>query len=253
MKLKKAIIALILLGCICAIPNYRQIAATAEKISVPMTMVIDAGHGGMDGGACGADGTKEQKINLEIAQALAKEAERYGVKTVMTRTSEEGLYEEEHSGGSWSKVGDMRRRKQIIEEVDPQLVISFHLNSFIADTSVHGAQVFYPGEGSEELTEENKEIAEKIQKSLKEKLGAGADRIVLPKQGIYLFKNNSRNMILVECGFLSNPEDLGNLKIHKYQEKIAEAVMEAAAEHYNLKPVSDKRTKVIDSRTNAQG
>ncbi len=248
MKLKKIIIALLILGCVCSIPGYRQITETAARLSSPMTMVIDAGHGGMDGGAAGADGTTEQKINLDIAKALQAEAKKYGISAVLTRESEDGLYEEEN-GGKWSKVGDMRQRKRIIEEEDPDLVVSIHLNSFISDTSVHGAQVFYPKEGESSLVDENKALAEKVQAALKEELGEGADRIILPKSGMYLFENAKRNMLLAECGFLSNPDDLANLKTQQYQQKIASAVMEGIAEFYGLTPQEKKRTKVIDSRT----
>ena len=90
------------------------------------------------------------------------------------------------------------------------------------------------------------ESAEKIQVSLKEQLGDGADRIVLPKSGMYLFRNADHPMILVECGFLSNPEDLGNLKNPTYQQKIAEVM----AEYYNLSLPKNGRTKIVDSRTN---
>ena len=145
-----------------------------------MTMVIDAGHGGMDGGAAGADGTTEQKINLDIAKALQAEAKKYGISAVLTRESEDGLYEEEN-GGKWSKVGDMRQRKRIIEEEDPDLVVSIHLNSFISDTSVHGAQVFYPKEGESSLVDENKALAEKVQAALKEELGEEPTASYYPK------------------------------------------------------------------------
>ncbi len=250
MKFKKGMVAVLLLTCVCLAPSYSQVLTTASKITAPsMKLVLDAGHGGMDGGAQGADGTKEQKINLEIVKALQKEAARYGVKVILTRETEEGLMPED--AGKWTKVGDLKERRQVIEETKPDLTISIHLNSFISDTSVHGAQVFYPKEGEQALQEDSKALAEAIQDALKEELGDGADRIVLQKSGMYLFRDAKHPMILVECGFLSNPGDLGNLKTAAYQQKIAEGIMSAVAETYGLTLPKNERTKVVDSRTDA--
>lgn len=251
MKLKKTVIGLLLIGFVCAVPGYHQVVRTAARLSAPLTMVIDAGHGGMDGGASASDGTKEQQINLSIAKALRKEAERYGVRVILTRKTEEGLYQD--SDGVWSKVGDMRQRRQIIEETAPDLTVSIHLNSFLSDSTVHGAQVFYPDNEPEELKEENKQLAEEIQTALKENLGKNADRIVLQKSGFYLFQNANHPMILVECGFLSNSDDLQNLKTASYQQELAEAIMKAVASHYDLKEQKAEQKDVVDSRTEEQG
>lgn len=251
MKLKKTVIVLLFIGFVCAVPGYHQVLRTAAQLSPPLTMVIDAGHGGMDGGASASDGTKEQQINLSIAKALKTEAERYGIKVILTRKTEEGLYQ--NSEGVWSKVGDMRQRRKIIEETKPDLTISIHLNSFLSDSSVHGSQVFYPENENEELKEENKLLAEEIQTALKEKLGKNADRIVLQKSGFYLFQNPNHPMILVECGFLSNPEDLVNLKTPSYQKELAASIMKATAQHFNLKLPKAEKREVVDSRTEEQG
>ena len=248
MKLKKIVITLLILGCIFSIPGYRQVIKIAANLSSPMTLVIDAGHGGMDGGAVSADGTSEEKINLEIAKALRREAARYGITVVMTRETEEGLYEEGASTDKWTKVGDLKERKRIIEEAGADLTVSIHLNNFLSDTSVHGAQVFYPKGALPEILDENKLLAEEIQESLKTSLANDADRIVLPKDDIYLFRNADHPMILIECGFLSNPQDLSNLKRAEYQQSLAGAVMKAIATHYKI-PLSEKKTRVIDSRT----
>lgn len=142
MKLKKIVIVLLLLGFVCSVPGYRQIVETAGRLTYSLTLVVDAGHGGMDGGAQAADGTTEQQINLKIAEAIEKEAEKYDIKTVLTRKSESGLYEEGKQDGKWTKMGDMRERKRIIEETRPDVTVSIHLNSYTADTSVCGPQVF---------------------------------------------------------------------------------------------------------------
>ena len=118
------------------------------------------------------------------------------MQIILTRATEDGLIAE--GTEKWTKVGDLKARKEVIEAASPTLTISIHLNSFPSDSSVHGAQVFYPKEVETSLMEDSKEIAEKIQESLKEQLGDGADRIVLPKSGMYLFRNADHPMILVE-------------------------------------------------------
>ena len=250
MKIKKFVLAFLIILCICVMPGYRQALQIAAKLSTPMTLVIDPGHGGPDSGASAADGTVEKNINLAISQALKQEAEKYGVKVVMTRDSDTGLYAQDNSSGRWLKLGDLKERERIIGEAQPDLMITIHLNSFQQDSKVRGAQVFYPRDGSEEIKEENKRMAEKIQKSLTEGIDDGTDRIVLPKSDIYLFKNVDRNMVLVECGFLSNPEDLANLKSEAFQHKLAKYIMDAIADEYSLKIQKSHTNKVIVGRTN---
>lgn len=250
LKIKKFVLGVLIILCICAMPGYRQALQIAAKLSVPMTLVIDPGHGGPDSGAVASDGTVEKNINLAISKALKKEAEKYGVRVVLTRDSDAGLYGEDNSSGRWLKLGDLKERKRIIDEAAPDLMISIHLNSFQQDSKVRGAQVFYPKNGTEEVSEENKSMAEKIQKSLTAGINDGTDRIVLPKSDIYLFKNVDSNMVLVECGFLSNPEDLANLKSEAFQQKLAKCIMDAIADQYSLKIQKSHTNKVIASRTN---
>lgn len=249
MKLKKIMIVLLIFGFVCSVPGYRQIVETAGRLTHSLTLVVDAGHGGMDGGAQAADGTTEQQINLKIAEAIKKEAEQHNIKTVLTRTSEGGLYEEGKQDGKWSKMGDMRERKRIIEETDPDVAISVHLNSYTADTSVCGPQVFYPEEGRKELVAQNRGLAEQVRQSLRETLGEKADRAVMSKSGIYLFRNIDEHMILIECGFLSNPTEAADLKGEEYQRKIASSVVNAVCEYFNIPCKKTEKREVVDSRT----
>ena len=249
MKLKKLVIVLLLLGFVCSVPGYRQIVETAGRLTHSLTMVVDAGHGGMDGGAQAADGTTEQQINLKIAEAIEKEAEKYDIKTVLTRKSESGLYEEGKQDGKWTKMGDMRERKRIIEETRPDVTVSIHLNSYTADTSVCGPQVFYSEEGRKELVAGNRGLAEQVRQSLRETLGERADRAVMSKSDIYLFRNIDEHMILIECGFLSNPAEAADLKREEYQRKIASSVVNAVCEYFNIPCKKTEKREVVDSRT----
>lgn len=249
MKLKKIVIVLLLLGFVCSVPGYRQIVETAGRLTHSLTLVVDAGHGGMDGGAQAADGTTEQQINLKIAEAIKREAESYDIKTVLTRKSEDGLYEEGKQDGKWTKMGDMKERKRIIEETRPDAAISIHLNSYTADTSVSGPQVFYSEEGRKELISENRALAEKVRQSLRETLGEKADREVMSKDDIYLFRDMEEHMILIECGFLSNPAEAASLKKAEYQQKIAASVVSAICEYFNISCKKTEKREVVDSRT----
>lgn len=123
-------------------PGYRQALQIAAKLSVPMTLVIDPGHGGPDSGAVASDGTVEKNINLAISLALKQEAEKYGIKVVLTRDSDAGLYGEDNTSGRWLKLGDLKERKRIIDEAAPDLMISIHLNSFQQDSKVKGSAGF---------------------------------------------------------------------------------------------------------------
>lgn len=250
LKYKKILLAALIIVCVTAVPGYNQMAKMAAGLAPVMTLVIDVGHGGQDSGAVGADGTVEKNINLAIGKALKEEAEKYGVEVIMTREKDEGLYfAGDGESGRWSKLGDMKERKRIIDEADPELTVSIHLNSFKQDSRVRGAQVFYPKSAPEQTYEENKVTAEEIQESLKNGINDGTDRVVLPKDDMYLFKNNDKKIILVECGFLSNPDDLNNLKSAEFQQKIALCIMEAIAEHYSLTRPHAEKNNVIDSRT----
>ena len=246
---KKWILLLLLCCCIFVLPGYGQAWQVTERLSVPLVMVIDPGHGGLDGGAVASDGTMEKDINLAIASALAREAEKYGVKTVLTRETGDGLYSEANASGKWSKIEDMKERKRIIEETDPDLTISIHLNSFLQDTDVYGAQVFYPQDAQGDVLEENIDLAQTMQEALIAGIDDGSNRIILPKDGIYLFENADRLMLMVECGFLSNPADLENLKDEQYQQKLAVCMMNAVAEKFSLQKKTTAEKELVDSRT----
>lgn len=247
-KKKWGMLAL-LLAFAAVLPGYGEALHFVSANTPPMTMVIDAGHGGMDGGASAADGTTEQALNLAIAKAVQKEAKKYGVHTILTREDENGLYEKGQEEKRWTKVGDMKERKRIMEAAYPDLTLSIHLNHFLSDPKVRGAQVFYPDGGEGEEKETNIALAEALQAALNEKVNAGKDRIVLPKSGIYLFRNVHKPILLVECGFLSNPSEAAELSSTAYQEKIAKVIIETVAQKYSLRRINHQRIPVVDGRT----
>ncbi len=190
-----------------------------------ITIVIDAGHGGIDGGKAGTI-KNEAFINLEIALLLKDLLVKKGFNVVMTRTEDEGLCA---SGQVWDKDEDMRLRKQIALSCNADMLISIHQNSF-TDSRVRGAQVFYST-----VLAENKTLADMIRLNLKE-ISEYNDRILLTADDLKILKENPMPSALVECGFLSNPYDEQLLNDPAYQAKLADAVYRAICAYFNLSP-----------------
>ncbi|MCL2798111.1 MAG: N-acetylmuramoyl-L-alanine amidase [Firmicutes bacterium] len=177
------------------------------------TVVIDAGHGGMDGGVSGkTTGIKESDVNLAVAKSLRHFLENRGYRVVMTRSNSDGLYGLSKSN---RKIKDMEARRKIIEDASPDLVISIHQNAFPSPT-VQGAQVFYAPS-----SETGAAYAKTMQSVLNNTLGHKR----VEKPGDYFILQCSEcPSLLVECGFLSNPEEEKLLISANYQEKTAYAV-----------------------------
>ena len=178
-------------------------------------IVIDAGHGGTDPGKIGINGKKEKDINLQIAKELKKKLEKEGIEVVMTRESDEGLY---NSSSRNKKVDDMKKRCKIIDEAKPVFTISIHQNSY-PEEYVKGAQVFYYGQ-----SQEGKELAEILQESMVQQLEKENHRTAKANESYYLLKKTESPTVIVECGFLSNSEEAKLLADKDYQKKVAEAI-----------------------------
>ena len=193
--------------------------------AVPV-VVIDAGHGGDDPGKIGINGSLEKDINLNIVKKLAGYLEAEGVQVVLTRDTEEGLYDAHASN---KKVQDMKRRIEKIEETDPVLTVSIHQNSY-PEEYVHGAQVFfYRG------STEGEALAERIQNRLVQGLDPENHRQIKANDSYYLLKKTAVPIVIVECGFLSNREEAQKLCEESYQEKIAWQIHLGIMQYLNKK------------------
>ncbi len=184
-------------------------------------LIIDAGHGGADGGAVAADGTYESTINLDIALRLDDLARFFGVRTLLTRDSEQLDYPENEDTIAKMKRWDQHRRLEIINYDPSAVVISIHQNKY-PDPRPSGPQVLY-GEspGSEELGKHCHEL-------LNRNLCPENRHVASPaSNNIYLMKNAVCRAILVECGFISNHEELSKLLDDSYQKKIAAILLAA--------------------------
>ncbi len=197
---------------------------TVETEEEKWCVVIDAGHGGDDPGKVGINGAEEKDVNLQIAELLRGYLEASDVRVVMTRESDEGLYDENAPN---KKVQDMKRRIELIDEAVPSLTVSIHQNSY-PEEYVHGAQVFYYT-GSVQ----GQHLAEYIQSQLVKRADPENKRQVKANDSYYLLKKTSVPIVIVECGFLSNSAEAEKLCTPEYQQRVAWAIHMGILQYLN--------------------
>lgn len=211
-----AVAALVL--CIRSVPA-KEAFSTLTDERQPF-IVLDAGHGGEDGGAVSADGVAESQINLAIVQRMDLLLTFLGYDTRLTRSGANAIYSPEAQTLREKKVSDLKNRVELINTAPDAVLISIHQNSLPSHPSVHGAQVFYntvlPAD----------QIAQPVQAVLNQLINPGNNKSAKPIGGtIYLMKEITRPGILVECGFLSNPSEALQLQANDYQLKLALAIV----------------------------
>lgn len=181
------------------------------------TVIIDAGHGGFDGGASTDDGVSEKGINLNIALYLEEYLHFFGFNVVMTRETDTSTESEGLTTIRSKKTSDLHNRMALMEKTDNAIFVSIHQNHF-SSSKYKGAQVFY----SLKLSQQSSLLAENIQENIVYYLQKDNTRQIKPiSTSVYLIYNAVKPAVLVECGFLSNPEDAENLQNESYQRKIA--------------------------------
>ena len=179
-------------------------------------LILDAGHGGVDGGATSCTGVLESQINLEIALKLQDMFHLLGHKTLMIRTSDVSIYTSGETIAA-KKISDLRERVRIVNETEHAILISIHQNTF-SDSQYRGAQVFYPS------TAGSQKLAEQLQNALIRTLNPTSNRKAKKAQGVYLMEHIVQTGILVECGFLSNPSEEAELRDPEYQTKLCAVI-----------------------------
>ena len=186
------------------------VMAQREPVDRENTIVIDAGHGGEDGGAVSCTGVMEKQINLEIALELNDLLHLLGHRTRMIRSDDRSVYT---AGDTIArrKVSDLKERVRMVEQTEDAVLVSIHQNLF-PDARYSGAQVFYSSEGQT--------LAESLQASFRQTVNPGSNREIKKASNVYLMDHISCTGILVECGFLSNPEEEAQLRTKEYQQKI---------------------------------
>ena len=193
---------------------------TSAAVNSEFCIIIDAGHGGEDGGTSSADGTLEKDINLSIAQYLDCMLRSAGYKTLMTRSSDEQLGDTSLTTIRQRKISDIKERLRITEINSNSIFVSIHQNHY-SSPSYSGTQVFYSPN-----SEYSKILADSIQNSAVKQLQPNNNRSV--KQvgtNIYLLYNCKLPAVMVECGFMSNFEETEKLKQTNYQKQIAYSIM----------------------------
>ena len=190
--------------------------------SVKYTFVIDAGHGGEDGGAVGADGTKEKDLNLDVARLLEALLRLNGETVVMTRTEDTLLYDyfgdlTDYTGHK--KIYDLKNRLKITRREENPVYLGIHMNKF-SDSRYEGLQVYYsPNDKRSEL------LAGRIQTEVCSSLQKENHRTIkAADSGIYLLEELKTPAVLIECGFLSNAEECARLNDISYQRKLSVAL-----------------------------
>lgn len=172
-------------------------------------------HGGEDPGKVSASGVKEKDINLAIALKCQKVLEQNGIQTILTRDSDCSL---EEDGVSNKKASDLKNRKAIITENEPDCAVSIHQNSY-PDSSQHGAQVFYPSGN-----EQSERLASLIQAQTRNLTGEDNKREIKPNSDYYLLRDNAIPTVIAEVCFLSNPSEAEMITDETMQEKAAFAI-----------------------------
>lgn len=176
------------------------------------TIVIDPGHGGIDGGATSYSGKLESGYNLEIALRLNDLCHLLGLNTVMTRTTDTSIHTEGNTIAA-QKISDLKERVRIINDTENAVLVSIHQNTF-SQSQYSGAQVFYAGTpGSEDL-------ASHLQKNLISTVNPGSSRLCKKSKNVYLMERIDCTGVLIECGFLSNPQEDTLLKSQEYQQNL---------------------------------
>ncbi len=187
------------------------------------TIILDAGHGGIDGGATSCTGVLESTMNLEIALRLNDLLRFLGHDAVMIRTTDTSIYTEGSTIAA-QKVSDLKERVRICNETENAILLSIHQNTF-SDSRYGGAQVFYAD------TVGSRELAQKLQDQIAKTINPGSNRKSKPGKTVYLLENIQCTGILVECGFLSNPEEEAKLRDAGYQQYLCGVIANALSEY----------------------
>ncbi len=212
------LIVIVLIASLIAIPLSKPVMNQKDII-----IVIDAGHGGFDGGAVSPNGVKEDGLNLSVAMKLKTMCLNQGYGVIMTREDENAIGD--------TKDEDMRKRKQIIENSNASVVISIHMNKF-SDTTCHGPVVFYHKD-----SEEGEKLAKIMQEKLVETLKPERPRVEKPET-YFILRSGDCPCVLVECGFLSNAHDEELLQTKDYQEKCATAIFKGLQLYFSQRYMS---------------
>ena len=202
---------------------------TVETTATPVsgkTIILDAGHGTPDEGAESSDGTTEAKTNLKITLKLQKLLEQSGCEVLLTRSDDNAIYDLDSKTLRQKKVSDIKNRVKIGNESSADCFVSVHLNK-IPQSQYYGWQCFYNTKNEKSI-----DLAKSIQESLNESIEKENNRVAMKLDSVYIMKNVEIPISIVECGFLSNPEEERELLEDSYQEKLAWGIYNGIMEYF---------------------
>lgn len=203
----------------------KQYTTVLQELNEKKLIIIDAGHGGEDPGAIGIDNVYEKDLNLEISFTLGKVLEEAGFAVLYTRTEDKLLYLEEENIKGIRKISDLKNRCKIAAEYPNSIFISIHMNSY-SNSKYSGLQVYYSAKN-----EDSKILANKIQSSVRENLQEQNERTIKKGNGIYLLENIENNAVLIECGFITNPDECKKLLEKEYQKELCLSIVYGIIEY----------------------
>ncbi len=223
------IIAVVLIFIVFINASFPDTAVSNVQEDTPL-IIIDAGHGGKDGGAVAPDGTEEQYINLAIALKMNDYLEKKGYKTLLVRDDNNSIHDVNANTIKEQKVSDIRNRLKISESHKNSVYVSVHQNYF-TESKYSGTQVFYSPNNPE-----SEVLASFVQKSVVKNLQPDNTRQIKKcDKSVYLMYKTNAVAILAECGFLSNSDELEKLKNEEYQNSIAHAICDGIIDYINNK------------------
>lgn len=227
LALKAAYILTILLTLTLTVLGSRAVTVISQNLPPQREhcFIIDPGHGGVDGGATSCTGKLESAFNLEIGLRLRDLMQFLGYQTKIIRTEDISIYTEGETIAA-KKMSDLKERVRICNETEGAILLSIHQNTF-SDSRYSGAQVFYP------TTEGSEALAKTLQKNLIATLNPGSNRNAKRAEGVYLMEHISCPGILIECGFLSNPEEEAKLRSAEYQKQLCCVIAATVANFIN--------------------
>ena len=196
-------------------PALPAFAPTQEE---PTVYVLDAGHGGEDGGALSAAGDKESDVNLAVTLRLDALLRLLGKETVLTRDADVSIYTDGADTLRQKKRSDLRNRVALVNAIPNAVLISVHQNSLPGVPSVRGAQAFY------NTVEPSGQLAQSVQAALNQSINFSEKSEKQIDKTIYLMKNVTCPAVLIECGFLSNADEAARLQTTEHQKKLAAAI-----------------------------
>ena len=221
-KIELAVLLLFLAVLVLLSKNLQKLVSSGNVTAKNKIIVLDSGHGGDDPGKIGVNQAKEKDVNLKIAKKTKERLEKKGWKVVMTR--EKDVMLGDPAAGN-KKIHDMKARVERINKTMPQAAVSIHQNSF-SDSSVHGAQVFYYANSSD-----GEQLAKSIQASIHAILDSDNERPVKGNLDYLILKKSPCPAVIVECGFLSNPDECSSLNTPDYQKQVAAAIADGLVNH----------------------